>query len=67
MDAIRCKGHRKVVHARIQKVLSEVSNFNTFILVDEGRENRNTTLSGHHRPTSEMPFNVLAQHEMLAW
>ena len=34
-----------------QKVLSEA------FLVDEGRENPNTTKAGHHRPISETPFN----------
>ena len=38
------------LHARIQKVLSEGSNFdNVFcccFLVDEGREDANTTISG---------------------
>ena len=35
--------------ARIQKILSEGSNFDNvffFILVNEGREDRNTTISG---------------------
>ena len=40
------KGHNTIAHARIQKVLSEGSNFDNVYLVDEGREDPNTTISG---------------------
>ena len=31
-------------------------------LMREGRKEPNTTKSGHHRPTSETPLNLMAQH-----
>ena len=37
---------RQCVHPPIQKVLSGGSNFNVFFIVDEGREDPNTTISG---------------------
>ena len=40
------EGHNTIAHARIQKVLSEGSNFDNVFLVDEGREDQNTTISG---------------------
>ena len=44
-------------HAWIQKVLSEGSNPDAdkvfFSLVDEGREDPNTSKYGHHRPASD--------------
>ena len=43
------------MHAQIQKVLSEGVFLGVF-LVDEGREDQNTTIAGHHRPASGTPF-----------
>ena len=58
------------LHARIQKVLSEGGpTLTTFFLVDEGREDPSTIISGpssarqrnaitgHRRPTSQTPLN----------
>ena len=38
----------KRTHARIQEVFQRRSNFDNFFLVDEGREDPNTTID--HRP-----------------
>ena len=52
------------------------SNFdNFFLIVDDGREDPNTTICGrYHWPASETPFKwrfagvpLMAQHRMLAW
>ena len=65
-----------IAHARIQKILLEGVQLTLFVfvfLVDEGREDKNTTKSGHHRPSSETPLKLrfaggpmMAQHRMLA-
>ena len=44
-------------HVLIQKALPEGSNSDIVILVDEGREDPKPLKAGHHRPTSETPFN----------
>ena len=48
-------------NARIQKVLTLTTFFLIFhvVLVDEGREDPNTTKAGRHRPASETPFDGL--------
>ena len=45
------------------------SNYDNVFLVDEGREDPNTTISGHHWPASKTPFKwrfagmpMMAQH-----
>ena len=45
-----------VDHARIQKVMSGGSNCEFFFLIDEGREDPNTTLSG---PSSALQRNAI--------
>ena len=47
-------GH--IRHARIQKILSGESNFDNFFLVDEGREDSNTTING---PSSTRQRNAI--------
>ena len=64
------------MHARIQEVLSEGSNFHIFFLflVDKGREDPNTTISGPTSDGSETPFKwrfagvpMMVHYWMLAW
>ena len=44
------------LHARIQKVLSEGANFDN-VLVDDGREDPNTTILARQRNTIKMTFH----------
>ena len=48
-------------HARIQKILSEGSKFDNFILVDEGWENQNTAVSG---PSSASQRNAILRNSI---
>ena len=46
-----------------RKFCQKGSNFDVFyFLVDEGRDDPNTTKSGNRRPASKMPFKLMAQH-----
>ena len=44
------------LHARIQKVLSVVSNFDNVFLVDEGRKDPDTTIRG---PSSILTYTIV--------
>ena len=62
-------------HARIQKILSEGSNFDNvfFFQMMRGGRIEKTLSAGHHQPASETPFKwrfagvlMMAQHRILA-
>ena len=59
-----------VCHARMQKALSEgvqLAFCFRFVSVDEGREDKNTTISGPSLARHFAGVPMMAQHCMLAW